>query len=500
MTPHDVDLLFGGLGLQILSALGIGLCLLWMFRWMRARSARGAQIFAAGLLLRAGLGVALFWISWLDLAFLRDLHMGNGFWILASDAPRYMGAASRAALEGFAAIKPGEASPAYVATVALWMRLVGVSPFSGMYLNLVVYSALCTSLVALWRPKNDWRADLPLLVLLGAFSLSPVLIIHGSQSLKDDVFAFVIAVGAVGALLVSMPAVYGFRAVGSRWAFVAGAAAWLGAVFYAAGIRAYFAFFMLCSLGAVLAFFSARPRWDALHRRIPITAAVCLLTGWVYMAGAGPYDFYLRTVLAVFQAAPEDRDGTGLTSLVIGQVNTARRGFAQTGGATSLASPRESAQPRAAPAGGGRAVADPTSLGGYVSRVSLGLATLFVPISLLQALAITNFTGGRGLLFVTDIDTLFVDVTMLASLGLLYLRWNVARRRLPFVCFLLLLGTATTLLLAYVVTNFGTLFRLRMLAVIPFWLLLLATADSRLIPAAPDEDVASRPAPRDTPG
>ena len=41
---------------------------------------------------------------------------------------------------------------------------------------------------------------------------------------------------------------------------------------------------------------------------------------------------------------------------------------------------------------------------------------------------------------------------------------------------LLLLGTVGAVLVGYVVTNYGTLFRLRLLAVVPFWLLPLVAA------------------------
>ena len=104
----------------------------------------------------------------------------------------------------------------------------------------------------------------------------------------------------------------------------------------------------------------------------------------------------------------------------------------------------------------------------------VGISMLFVPISLLQSLSVVQFSGGRGLLFLTDLDTLFLDVTIAAGLVLVYRRWTRARRQLPFLCFLLVLGTVTGGLLAYVVTNFGALFRLRLLMAVPLWMLALA--------------------------
>jgi hypothetical protein len=49
--------------------------------------------------------------------------------------------------------------------------------------------------------------------------------------------------------------------------------------------------------------------------------------------------------------------------------------------------------------------------------------------------------------------------------------------RLPFVVFALVLATTTAMLLGYVVTNYGTLWRLRSLVVVPLWLLVLALSE-----------------------
>jgi hypothetical protein len=53
------------------------------------------------------------------------------------------------------------------------------------------------------------------------------------------------------------------------------------------------------------------------------------------------------------------------------------------------------------------------------------------------------------------------------------------------VLFGLILAAATTILLGYVVTNFGTLWRMRPLAAVPIWLLVLALSSR---PAAPEAD------------
>ena len=103
---------------------------------------------------------------------------------------------------------------------------------------------------------------------------------------------------------------------------------------------------------------------------------------------------------------------------------------------------------------------------------------MFIPISLLQALSIVSFSGGSGLLLITDIDTLVMDAAILGSLLVLF-RTRQRGQSKPVVMFALVLAVFTTLSMAYVVTNFGTLFRLRLLAVTPIWVIPAFAAMSR---------------------
>jgi hypothetical protein len=77
---------------------------------------------------------------------------------------------------------------------------------------------------------------------------------------------------------------------------------------------------------------------------------------------------------------------------------------------------------------------------------------------------------------VTDLDTLFIDLTMVAACVLTYRHRALLARRAPHAVFVGILIVLCAVLLAYIVTNFGTLFRLRLLAVIPAWLAPLAVA------------------------
>ena len=119
----------------------------------------------------------------------------------------------------------------------------------------------------------------------------------------------------------------------------------------------------------------------------------------------------------------------------------------------------------------------PVGLSGKLSAATLGLGLIFVPVSLLKALSIVEFSGGRGLLAITDVDTLFMDLTIAAVILVLLRRRSAVRDRLPYVCFAATLAIVTSVLMAYIVTNYGTLFRLRLMAAAPIWLLPLALSN-----------------------
>lgn len=123
-------------------------------------------------------------------------------------------------------------------------------------------------------------------------------------------------------------------------------------------------------------------------------------------------------------------------------------------------------------------------------RVVFGIVALAVPMSLTRALGLVRFPGGRGLLLISDIDTIFLDMTIFAGLVLVATQFRRVKRNWSFALTALLVGGVTAVLLGYVVTNYGTLFRLRLIAAMPFWLLSLAVIDDDLVEAALRPDAA----------
>ena len=141
----------------------------------------------------------------------------------------------------------------------------------------------------------------------------------------------------------------------------------------------------------------------------------------------------------------------------LGKLRRARLDFVRTGGATNV-------------------IAAGEIDGGIVRPALVGLATVFVPISIVKELGWVDFSGGRGLLWITDVDTVALDFFILAGVALVVLHRAEIRSNLPYVWFVVALGCLICVPLGFIVTNFGTLVRLRLMAMVPMWMLPLAVS------------------------
>jgi hypothetical protein len=220
-------------------------------------------------------------------------------------------------------------------------------------------------------------------------------------------------------------------------------------------------------------------------------AALLPLLWGMFMMGAGASYAYYVSSLNPFRAVAA-LDGAragfvatgGATSLVgatsddiaapgnrlraVAALDGARAEFVATGGVTSVVA--RSASDDAAPPSLGSADMTSDSVLARAARTLRGSAVMFVPITVLRALSAASFSGGQGLLLITDLDTLVMDAGIIASL-LLLLRAARQTGSKPVAIFALVLAALTMVSMAYVVTNYGTLFRLRLLAVTPMWVL-----------------------------
>lgn len=457
---------------HVTAAILIALLVVMAYRAISRRSRVIATIVAAAIVIRAVLGMALFWISYLELPFARGQQAGNGFWTLAIDATTYFGHAASAAQSG--ALLPLDhlvPSPLFIDVLAMWMMLVGTSVASAIFLNLCLYVGLAFALVRTFAPRNDWRHDLPCIVGVSSYSFSPTVLIHSTQPLKDELSAFVIAFACLGVLILGRalrrPATGENRRLATCGALVIG-----GATFAIAGIRWYLAVLIWSVLAAVLAVGALIGRRMSLLTYLATSAAVLVVVWLGFWAGAEPFAATLLQSRAVRAVIAAERTGAGssavgfgdrrhsIAELLVERVKEAREGFVAGGGNTNVAGSNGFADI-------GRAV--PRSLDEHVMALASGLGLIFVPTTVLRAVTSVDVPGPRNLLALVDLDTTFFDVTVIAGVLLLTARRRTLGEDVPFVVFGLVLSLVLFVLIGYTITNFGTLWRMRTLAVVPLW-------------------------------
>ena len=461
---------------QTALALVAGGALLLSYRRIRRSAPLAAHLFTIGLLARLAIGLGLA-MSWLAAGTPNGIDGPDPRWF--PDAQMYYVAAVDAAANGLGRVEDTEASPVFVRTLALWMRFTGDTHAGAHLLNVLVFAGLCVGICVVATRRGDRRGQQVAALVIGAFALSPNLIILASQPLKDTLFF-----GALACVAISLEELLSddpVRPVRLRAVPLAGI---LLGVYVMSGMRAYFGLMILGLLGAVLAF---RALMLTSRRAVPwpylARAAVLLAVVWLgCRIGGGPYyslfvDPFLAPVTVRLDAAvsrvreaagfgagtasttPAVPDG-GLLSVV----ERSRRGFETSGGATNMAPPE----------------LDRSTRTGVMSRLAgalLGLGAVFVPVSLLRATGLVTFEGGGRFLLLTAVDTLYLDGAVAWCLVFVWRRRTAITGGWTLAAVLLLLGTVGAVLVGYVVTNYGTLFRLRLLAVVPFWLLPLVVAD-----------------------
>lgn len=312
----------------LLLAAGVGLFLLWRVaapsqRWLRLAV-------AAGFLIRAILGQALFWISWAHLPVARSLQLGNGFWVFAQDALWYFPEAVEAAGKGLRAIvtfNREAASVMYVQLLSTFIWLFGSAASVALLINLFCYLGTVAILVH-WSRVQPRTATAAALAIV-AITFSPAFVLWSLQALKDPFFQllFVAFVAACAAWQRAWLAP-------ERRAARAGIGALLIVLLFAlAGIRWYFAAVLLfaATLFMLMVVVQAAERRGAC---LAAAAAVAFLLSQSLAISADPYlPAGLRAVLnprTAFAAA------TTAPASVLGRVEEARRGFDSTSANTMI--------------------------------------------------------------------------------------------------------------------------------------------------------------------
>lgn len=418
------------------------------YRLARRRSALLGGIFAVGVITRAILGFGLFAISILNLPVLKGLHSGNGFWPAAIDAQWYFEHAATAARVGLGTIPDTAPSPAYLRALAIWLGLAGVSPANAVIFNLLCYVGVTFVIIAACRSLVGAT------LALFAFTADPALVIIGTQSLKDP-FCILFTVVVLGGMRLWGD---GLHADGSHRALRTSGGLLLTAlaVFTLTGVRAYLGAFVVIAVAtaAVAAVIAARRRY---HTAAAYGALIVVIYG-AFVQGAGAsFPYYKAFVLRVLHDQ----------GALLQDLDKARAGFDAVGGNTSFGSDVPSdAAPFELRVNSGTSI----ELQTRARRLLLGCAVMFVPVSILHALSVVTFKGGRGMLFFTDIDTVFIDLT-LAGCALVLVGTRPKGLSIPLLMCGVVFAILITVGLSYIVTNFGTLVRLRLMAIAPLWVL-----------------------------
>lgn len=420
------------------------------------RSLLVGRLVAIGLTLRLALGFVLFWISWLQLPVLRALQAAPGFWTLAPDAPGYHATAMLGAEQGLSAIPDGSASVAFSRTLALWMAACGTSPFSAVLFNAACYVVACALVAWTLDVRRNPHLERAAATVVGAFTFSPMLLFVSTQALKDTFF--VLAATLVASAAWTMSAALMAPGAQRRRLWLTGAAIVLG-VWITAGIRSYYAILLCLCLGVLFAavwLFGRRVRVGRLLATALLTITMSLL-----MFIAGSQGFWMRYLPVLIGHGDAQRPTALLQQM--------RSGFVRAGGTTNIAA--VDGQP--VPAEPARSAAGPSTvqrLTGLARVVGTGLATLFIPIAVLRALSIVEIPHSILMTF-ADVDTLFLDLTLLLVGGMVARGWRDSRNGWAYLLFSAALGLSLAGLMAYIVTNVGTLVRLRLMLAVPLWTL-----------------------------
>jgi hypothetical protein len=425
----------------------------------RAAPVFGA-IVTAGTAIRLVVGVGLVAISYYRWPILQPLQTGDGYWAIAPDARVYFQLAADAARLPPGSIIGGSPSPTYVLALSLWFRVLGATVTNGVVFNVACYVVAAMVIV---RLATDRQRQLGIIALC-CVSFSPALVLTSTQVLKDAFFAMLIVVGCASAIVVLRAAGHSLSAQPGRVAI--GVALTAAAVAAMAGVRAYFALFVWLAVagGLVAAVWTA----DSARRvRVAGFAASMLVVLWcAFAVGADAYYTYYQELIArttginLSMRALLPSGGAPISTAggsALGErLNSLRDGFLGSGGATNFGT-RHGRGPN-------------RTIGDITEDLATGIAATFIPIFVLRRVGVIDFDGGRGLLTITDLDTLFIDAMLVAIVIAIFRTHALTRDTAGSLIFIVALAMIALLVIAYVVTNFGTLVRLRLLFAIPAFL------------------------------
>jgi hypothetical protein len=479
----------------VLAAAGcVGLWRLWL---ACSGSGKVRLIIAAGFLIRALLGQALYWISFLRLPIARSLQLGNGFWFFAADGPGYLDYALTLIESGPKAmlfVSNDVMSHLYTQAFAFFVAAFGVVGSVAILFNCAAYLATCAIIQRIG--SRDSLLNLPRLVALAAITFGPGTILWSLQPLKDTFFLLLI-VAMIGTCYRWQEL---WRVPPRTWPLLGCAAAMLFVIYEVGGTRWYFAMIVLAAWPVFLAMTTLHARPRRLPALLGGTFLLLLLTQ-AFRLGAGadmPEQFQLLLTPRLLHAKNRLKPVAGVPRLIV----QSRSAFENTRGATMiLPGPALSPLPGSistsnTPSSAVR-IFSPVRHGEglpieskkdarfrlHLETLVTGFTAMFIPKTLAEAIGLVRIGGGRGFWFFVEIDTLVFDAVVLFALIFCARALRSCARVTPLFILLLLTFVMTATPMMYTVSNFGTLFRLRQMvyvvaAILPLTLSRRSTVSS----------------------
>lgn len=434
----------------VLAAAGcVGLWRLWL---VCSGSGRVRFIITAGFLIRALLGQAFYWISFLHLPIARSLQLGNGFWFFAVDGPGYLDYAFKLIESGPKAILFVDSafkSRLYTQAFTIFVAAFGVVGSVAILFNCAAYLATCAIIQRIG--SRDSRSNLPRMIALAAVTFGPGTILWSLQPLKDTFFLLLIV--AMIAACFRWQELWRTGGQPRLWPLLGCAAAMLFVIHEIGGTRWYFATIILaaCPVFFVMTAMEARPR------RLPALLAGALLFLLLSQAfrigGSTDMPLELRLFLTPRFFQSELLQPAAVPRIIA----ESREGFENTRGATMIL-PGRALPPETIPLSISKAKVRPRL---HAETLVTGFAAMFMPKMLAEALGLIRIGGGRGFWLFVETDTLVFDAVVLFALIFCTRALRSYARVTPLFILLLLMFVLTAAPMMYTVANFGTLFRLR---------------------------------------
>jgi hypothetical protein len=493
------ELILAALRALVAGAAGVVLWTAWRGA-SRGGDPWATRIVTAGFLLRAVAGILLFWISYLRLPVMTSQYLGWGFWVFALDSTYYMPLARAAASPGLFAIvtldRGAWSSVSYLQILSLAQILFGYVTSVGLLLNSACFLGGALSLVR-WSASLGPAGRYPGLLALTVLSLHPSWILWSTQPLKDPLFGLLVIAWFYASRYWYDSSVQR----GAGWRRVLSALVLAAVLYELAGMRAYFALILWLAFGAglVLSLLQASPvrRW----RRVVVSALLWMLLSQVVVGSGGPLlPPTVRAFLMPYESGgeelkvgnagreavaqkggeatrerPKETFGEQAKRVLLRPLVTLREGFVSSGGSSQITG--SAAAGRQAAQGGPPAnlpVAPPAPTQEWSSDLLTGLAATFLPRAVGRSLGLFSIGGGREAWAYVELDTLFFVFGCVLSGWLTVRAARRAGRTSPLALQALLSALLIAVGLAYVVTNYGTLFRLRELILMPLSLAPLA--------------------------